>query len=259
MIDSNTPTRNSQPKKISDRSQLYSIRLACENEISLSELESAGISYVPCTHQSPLFKFAPLWDLKVQVKLDSYKDAHGWTMSQMRGVQIMTGRPTYRSDEHSPDGYQYLSLLDIEARFIERYPDEFGTIESLLKESCPSEPCIIESKSGGQHFYFFCDYLAPKISFKDRTDGATTDALSISHSHIAKPQRTATRTAKQSNFSNRTAACSDDATTVILAGMSKPRPESIRSSPRALSHPPRHGKTNKPYWRRRLILTATRC
>ena len=156
--------------KVSDRSQFYRVTLACGPEISLEELEAVGISYVPCTYEQPIFPFANLWAAKLQVNLDSYTDAHGWNMSGMQGVQIMTGHPTYRPDPNSPDGYQYLTLLDIEARFIERYPNEFETIERLLKESCQSEPCIIESKSGGQHFYFFCDYLAPKISFKDRTD-----------------------------------------------------------------------------------------
>ena len=178
MKDSITPTEFNQEKnhrhpthaKVSDRSQLYRVTLACGTEITLKELEATGISYVPCTHEQPILKFAHLWDVRLQAKLDSYPDAHGWRMSGMQGVQIMTGRPTYRPDPNSPDGYQYLTLLDIEARFIERYPNEFGTIERLLKESCQSEPCIIESKSGGQHFYFFCDYLAPKISFKDRTD-----------------------------------------------------------------------------------------
>ena len=156
--------------KVSDRSQFYRVTLACGTKIPLKELEAVGISYVPCTYEQPMFPFANLWAARLQVNLDSYTDAHGWNMSGMQGVQIMTGRPTYRPDQNSPDGYQYLTLLDIETRFIERYPNEFGTIERLLKESCQSEPCIIESKSGGQHFYFFCDYLAPKISFKDRTD-----------------------------------------------------------------------------------------
>ena len=156
--------------KVSDRSGLYGIRLSGNKAIKLSDLEACGISYVPCTHQSPLFKYAHLWDVRLQVNLDSYNDVNGWTMSKMQGIQIMTGRPTHRADEHSPDGYQYLTLLDIEAQFIERYPDEFSTIEQLLKESCLSKPCIIESKSGGQHFYFFCDYLGSKTAFQDKSD-----------------------------------------------------------------------------------------
>ncbi len=171
MRNYNTPSRNNQPQKISDRSQNYSISLACAPEISLSELESAGISYVPCTHEQPLLKFAHLWDVRLQVNLDSYKDQlNGWKMSSMQGVQIMTGRPTYQPDQNSPDGYQYLTLLDIEARFIEQYPDEFGKIARILNEACEPEPCIVQSKSGGQHFYFFCAYLAPKIAFKDKDD-----------------------------------------------------------------------------------------
>ena len=157
--------------KVSDRSGLYRIRLSGNKAIKLSDLEACGISYVPCTYEKPLFKYAHLWDVRLQVNLDSYSnDVHGWAMSKMQGIQIMTGRPTHRADEHSPDGYQYLTLLDIEARFIERYPDEFSTIERLLKESCLSKPCIIESKSGGQHSYFFCDYLAPKTAFQDKSD-----------------------------------------------------------------------------------------
>ena len=84
MRNYNTPSRNNQPQKISDRSQNYSISLACAPEISLSELESAGISYVPCTHEQPLLKFAHLWDVRLQVNLDSYKDQlNGWKMSSM--------------------------------------------------------------------------------------------------------------------------------------------------------------------------------
>ena len=161
----------SDTRNVSDRSLFYDIRLADGKTIKLSDLEACGISYVPCIHKNPLFKYAPLWDVRLQVNLDSYSnDVNGWTMSKMQGIQIMTGRPTHRADEHSPDGYQYLTLLDIEARFIERYPDEFSTIERLLKESCLSNPCIVQSKSGGQHFYFFCAYLAPKIAFKDKDD-----------------------------------------------------------------------------------------
>ena len=176
MTNSTTPARNDQQKnhirpahaKVSDRSQFYKIKLVCGTDIPLAELEACGISYVPCTHDTPIFKYAQFWDVHLQVNLNSYQDqAHGWNMSNMQGVQIMTGRPTYRPD--SPN-YQHLVLLDIEARFFERYPDAATTFENLVRSNCESTPCIISSKGGGKHYYFFSSYLAPKIEFHDKTD-----------------------------------------------------------------------------------------
>lgn len=176
-----TPTKSSQPQNaqekqifsspahanVSGTSQFYDVTLACDTNIPLAELEAQGISYVPCTHQTPILKFAHLWDVRSQVNLSSYENAHGWKLEGMNGVQIMTGLPTYLPDSDSPDGYQYLTLLDVEARFIERYPDAFNEIENLYRSGCESTPCIVQSKSGGRHYYFFCPYLAPKIEFQD--------------------------------------------------------------------------------------------
>ena len=65
MIDSNIPVENNQSPfsgKVSHRSQFHQFSLACGTTISLSEVEAAGLSYIPCTHEQPLFKYAHLWD-----------------------------------------------------------------------------------------------------------------------------------------------------------------------------------------------------
>ena len=167
------PTQTSQIKnhptsKVSLRSQFYQVKLACGTTYQLQDIEAAGLSYVPCSHEQPILKFAHLWDNALQVNLDSYGDeAHRRKLSGMKGIQLMTGRPTYHPG--SPLN-QHLVLLDVEHRFIQQYPSAFDEIIGLLRAHSDGIPAIVETKSGGRHSYFFCEYLAPKIEFHDSSD-----------------------------------------------------------------------------------------
>ena len=63
----NKPTESSQTKnqphpKVSNRSQFYKVNLACGTVYPFQDIEAAGISYVPCSHKTPLLPHAHLWD-----------------------------------------------------------------------------------------------------------------------------------------------------------------------------------------------------
>lgn len=111
---------------VSDRSQFHEFALACGTTVSLKEIEAARLSYIPCTHDQPLFKHAHLWDSPTQINLDAFPQAHGWTLDRMQGVQIFTGKPTKRSRNGS---VEYLTVLDVEVKLLERYPNLYQQIE----------------------------------------------------------------------------------------------------------------------------------
>ena len=177
----NKPTETSQTKnqprsKVSLRSQLYKVNLACGTTYPLQDIEASGISYVPCSHKTPLLPYAHLWDSPLQVNLDSYNDnANGWKMSGMKGIQIMTGKPTKRMNGETP---QYLVVLDQESRLALEHPDIAEEVERIYLSSCDGSPCIIESKSGGLHLYAYCEYLDKKRSFKNSDDEMLLELLS---------------------------------------------------------------------------------
>ena len=169
-------TKNQPRSKVSLRSQFYKVNLACGTTYPLQDIEASGISYVPCSHKTPLLPYAHLWDSPLQVNLDSYNDnANGWKMSGMKGIQIMTGKPTKRMNGSTPE---YLVVLDCESRLFTEYPDIAEKIEHLYLSSCDGSPCIIESKSGGLHLYAYCEYLDKKRSFKNSDDKMLLELLS---------------------------------------------------------------------------------
>ena len=55
-------TKNQPRSKVSNRSQFYKVKLACGTTYQLQDIEAAGISYVPCSHKTPLLPHAHLWD-----------------------------------------------------------------------------------------------------------------------------------------------------------------------------------------------------
>ena len=96
---SQPPNVGNQPEnfptgRISPRAQFYRFSLACGTTIEFKDIEAASLSYIPCTHEQPLFKFAHLWDSPTQINLDNFPNAHGWKMKDFKGVQIFTGAPT---------------------------------------------------------------------------------------------------------------------------------------------------------------------
>ena len=182
MKDSNTSKNFSQPPsvgnqpenfptgRISPRSQFYRFSLACGTTIELEDIEAASLSYIPCTHEQPLFKFAHLWDSPTQINLDNFPNVHGWAMSDFKGVQIFTGTPTKRRRDGSDE---YLTVLDVEVRLLERYPDLYQQIEQAYHHNIDGAPFVIQTKSGGRQFYCYVpNYHERKREFKDVRDNA---------------------------------------------------------------------------------------
>ena len=145
------------------------ITLKCGTVLRLADLETAGLSYVPCGHvdgeDQPLFPYAQLWGHKKQVTLATYgRKANPWTLNRMTGVQLMTGAPTYRSaspvDSHLVD-------IDIEKHLIDTHPEIVERVLARYRSSCEGTPCIVETKSGGLRLSAFASYLDRKRAFEN--------------------------------------------------------------------------------------------
>ena len=165
------------------------IPLKCGTVIRLADLEAAGLSYVPCARlpndkgemeDRPYFTFANLWGQRSQVTLSSYgRKANAWAMakwqqSEFPGVQLMTGKPTYRLSGKAT--YLYYSSIDIEAHMIESYPEQVAEIQQLYETSVDGTPCILATKSGGLRLDAYSEYVGKKMSFKD-DDGMLLEIL----------------------------------------------------------------------------------
>lgn len=169
-------TKNNPTSRVSLRSQFYQVKLACDTTYQLQDIEATGLSYIPCSHEQPILKFAHLWDSALQVNLDSYGDeAHRRKLSGMKGIQIMTGKPTKRLNGEI---LEHLIVLDIESRLFTEYPDIAGEIRDIYLSACHGSPCIIESKSEGLHLYAYCEYFDKKRSFKNRDGKMLLEFLS---------------------------------------------------------------------------------
>ena len=165
------------------------IPLKCGTVIRLADLEAVGISYVPCARlpndkgemeDRPYFTFANLWGQRSQVTLSSYgRKANAWAMakwqqSEFPGVQLMTGKPTYRPSGKAT--YLYYISIDIEAHMIESYPEQVAEIQQLYEASVDGTPCRIATKSGGLRLDAYSEYVGKKMSFKD-DDGMLLEIL----------------------------------------------------------------------------------
>ena len=149
---------------------MNSIELRCGTLLSLTDLENAKLSYVPCGQvdgkDQPLIKFSSLWGQRRRVTKKSYgKKWNAYTTSDMTGVQIMTGKPTYKP--HGRTGYLYYTSLDIENRMLELFPDTVAQIRKLYEDSCIGTPCVIKTKSDGLRLDAYTGYVGKKMSFKD--------------------------------------------------------------------------------------------
>ena len=144
---------------------------ACGTEISLSDIETAQISYVPCGsvdgEDKPLLKFSHLWGDRTRVTRETYgKKWNAYTTRAMTGVQLMCGKPTYK--RHGRTGYLYYTCLDIEARLLTQYPEVANRIETIYREHCEGNPpCIIKTKSDGLRLDAYTSYCGKKWAFKD--------------------------------------------------------------------------------------------
>ena len=146
------------------------ITLKCGTVLRLSDLEAAGLSYVPCGHvygeDQPLLKFAHLWGRRRHVTHQTYgKNWFSYAMRDMTGVQLMTGFPTYKRG----DGYLYLyyTSIDIERRMIDNCPEAVAKIRTLYEENVEGSPCILATKSDGLRLDAYTEYVGKKMSFKD--------------------------------------------------------------------------------------------
>ena len=145
-------------------------RLKCGTVISLVDLESAQISFVPCGKvngkDQPLLSYAHLWGHRRRVTRQTYgKKWNPYTTRDMNGVQLMTGFPTYKHGEGNL--YLYYTSLDIERRMIETFPDEVAQIRKLYEDNLTGSACILATKSDGLRLDAYTEYVGKKMSFKD--------------------------------------------------------------------------------------------
>ena len=162
---------------------MYEVTLKCGTRLSLEDLEAAGLSYVPCGEvdgkDQPILAFGHLWNQRKQVVLKTYgKLANAWRLSDMTGVQIMTGNPTYRADTSSPTGYNHLTDIDIESKLLIEYPDIVSRIIEVYRQSCDRTPCIIKTKSDGRRLSAFTALLDSKREFKNESDDMLLEMFS---------------------------------------------------------------------------------
>ena len=146
------------------------IRLGCGTEILLSALDAAKISYVPCGtvdgKDQPLLKYAHLHGKRQHVTRETYgRKWNAHTTSDMTGVQLMCGKPTYK--RHGRTGYLYYNSIDIEARLVTEYPEVEEQITTVYREACEGAPCEIQTKSRGLRLDAYTDYCGKKMTFKD--------------------------------------------------------------------------------------------
>ena len=149
---------------------LYHFTLKCGTQLTLSDLEQAGLSYVPCGQvdgeDQPLLKFGSLWGKRRQVRRKTYaKKWNAYTTKDMTGVQIMTGKPTFK--RYGRIGYLYYTSLDIEQRMIENHPNEVSKIQKLYEDNIIGSACILKTKSNGLRLDAYTEYVGKKMSFKD--------------------------------------------------------------------------------------------
>lgn len=153
------------------------VRLDCGAVYTLHQLEDAGLSYVPCTHDTPLFPYAHLKNLQRQVTHEAYgKKFNTWKLKGMQGVQIFTGKPTNRF----VDGQrEYLVDIDIENRLIRRYPETTQGIIKIYRNACRGDPCIVRTKSDGRRLSGFSPWYDPKRSFTDKVVDGEDDTKTM--------------------------------------------------------------------------------
>lgn len=157
---------------------MHEVRLACQTVYTLQQFEDARLSYVPCTYNTPIFKFGNLWDTERQVTRASYgKQFNTWKLSGMQGVQLMTGKPSYRVIDGNYR--EYLTDIDIEARLLDRYPEHAERILKIYREACRGEPCIIKTKSDGRRLSAFTPLYGPKVPFTDKAKDGANDTKTM--------------------------------------------------------------------------------
>lgn len=144
------------------------ITLGCNSVVTLSDLDTAKISYVPCNSEQPLLKYASLHGKRQHIGKAAYgKKWNAYTTRNMTGVQLMCGKPTFKRIGRT--GYLYYTSLDIERRMIEKFPDEVAQIRKLYEDNLTGIPCILTTKSDGLRLDAYTEYVGKKMSFRDET------------------------------------------------------------------------------------------
>ena len=150
---------------------LDTITLKCSTQYTLKSLEEAGVSYVPCTYESPVVPYAHLMTKTEQIHLKALGESPvDWVVEvPMQGVQIVTGKPTFRVCADSPTGHLYLMDIDIENSLKVRHNAVYCQIIQHIYNSHPEgvEPCHIRTKSGGDRFSLLVPGVSRKISYSD--------------------------------------------------------------------------------------------
>ena len=145
---------------------MNTITLKCGTRISLSELEHARLSFVPCGYEQPLLRFKQHWSDRRLITRASYsKGWNAFTLSGMTGIQLMTGFPSYRRIGRT--GYIYYNSIDIEYRTVEVYPDHVDRVCRVYYDNLEGSGCEILTKSGGIRLDAYSPYVGKNLRFKD--------------------------------------------------------------------------------------------
>lgn len=140
-------------------------KLTTKNRVyNLSDIESAGLSYVPFTTRAdgtdtPMAKFKHLWGEREQIYLSDYDNLN---LERMRGVQIFTGTPTFREMNGK---YHYLVDIDIEYLMLATHREHVSRIGKIYRDNIKGNACITRTKSGGLRLSAFTDGCDYKRSF----------------------------------------------------------------------------------------------
>ena len=157
--------------------KMNQITLRCRTVITFDQFDSAGLSYVPCGEiiekepprekkEQPILPFAHLWGQRRHVTKKTYgKKWNAFTTNNMTGIQIMTGKPTYKTVGRT--GYLYYTSLDIEHRMLQIFPETVEKIQKVYEDNVIGTPCIIKTKSNGLRLDAYTEYVGKKMSFKD--------------------------------------------------------------------------------------------
>lgn len=141
------------------------IRLKDGYLYSLKSLEESGISYLPCSHKSPIVDYSHLWNSNKQITLDTLSKS-SWhkqrLISDMTGIQIFTGKPSRK------DG-NFLFDIDIEKRMILQHREIVDDIINLYRKNA-DRPCIILTKRCGFRLSLYTSKYPPKISFTNESN-----------------------------------------------------------------------------------------
>ncbi|MXV74196.1 hypothetical protein F4Z99_07950 [Candidatus Poribacteria bacterium] len=151
---------------------LSEITLGCGTSYPLDSIQDQGISFIPFWEnpegdEVPMYKFAHLWGERRQITPETFSKKSPWDKRKAIGVQIFTGKPTFRNAEHTKNGFIHLVDIDIEHLMASEYPDTLSEILETYNKSCDREPCIIITKRGGIRLSCFSDYCGPKFAWRN--------------------------------------------------------------------------------------------